>query len=527
MGSNYTAGSGRGNGMARKMAVKRAIWQLAVACLGIAVAVSCSAAAGMQVFGRTGDAIAVDLAKLTGAGSGATFSSLNLTGFTGHTVLTSDTLGGGTFAATGKLWVFANPARNTRATGDTDVSERGFQGTLTGSVLVNGVSQSFNVTVRPGYTGSGAGAVGQSAERINRAANNPLFVAQQQQRLRYFSFVRDGATAVPVNGVFDTATDEATRTFQAAFLGGVNTTQDDADGIIGPISAGWLNAVNAPTWEKLIDPDPQTPGSFSVGGAIGNFDILPGRDPGTNARTGLTPQPEQHATSWTIDLIQKGSAKAKLATGRTQIINALSYDDGYGSLCCHSTHTVGMDIDLNTNTATWNNGNGVVDSEEQKVISHAIAFMTAGASGRVSRIITSNDDILDGINAFRAGAAVYDSTNVHINHLHIDVGVPTQIVGLANLAGDFNLDDVVDASDYTVWRDGMGALYTAADYTTWKSNFGNARAGSGGSALVGAAVPEPVSLAIALATAAVCVNLRRRRRSVGENSCNSRGRAIA
>ena len=180
---------------------------------------------------------------------------------------------------------------------------------------------------------------------------------------------------------------------------------------------------------------------------IGNFDIYPGGD-----RSGTTPQPERYGVDWSIDLIKKGSAKAKLATGRTQRINAMSMSDGYGSDCCHDTHRVGEDIDLGTDSSTWNYGNGTTSSEEQKVISHAISFVDAGATGRVIRFITSNQDIYDGIHTARPNVALYyDTSGGHQNHLHIDVGPPTQVAGLANLAGDFNLDDVVDARDYVVW----------------------------------------------------------------------------
>ena len=128
---------------------------------------------------------------------------------------------------------------------------------------------------------------------------------------------------------------------------------------------------------------------------IGNFDIYPGGD-----RTGTTPQPERFATNWTIDLIKKGSAIAKAATGRTQRINALSRSDGYASSCCHDTHRVGMDIDLGTDSSTWNPGNGTLSSEEQKVVTHAVSFANAiSAAGGVARFITSNDDIYAAIDA--------------------------------------------------------------------------------------------------------------------------------
>jgi hypothetical protein len=251
---------------------------------------------------------------------------------------------------------------------------------------------------------------------------------------------------------------------------------------------------------------------------IGNFDIYPGADPGTGARTGNTPQPERFATSWTIDLIKKGSAVAKTSTGRTQRINALSRSDGYASSCCHNTHRVGMDIDLGTDSSTWDYGDGTLDSEEQKVAQHALGFVNANATGRVIRFITSNDDIYDAIRGGSPSTPLYyDTSGGHQNHLHIDIGPPSRVTGLANLAGDFNLDDVVDAKDYVVWRDNLNKTLTPAAYTQWRANFGKTVVGraTGADVFVGATgsaialtAPEPTSLLLAAATSLLAFCLR-------------------
>lgn len=55
------------------------------------------------------------------------------------------------------------------------------------------------------------------------------------------------------------------------------------------------------------------------------------------------------------------------------------------------------------------------------------------------------------------------------------------------LEGDYNRDGAVDAADYTVWRDGLGAEYEQTDYATWRDSYG---AGSADGAV---AVPEPAS----------------------------------
>jgi mannan endo-1,4-beta-mannosidase len=64
-------------------------------------------------------------------------------------------------------------------------------------------------------------------------------------------------------------------------------------------------------------------------------------------------------------------------------------------------------------------------------------------------------------------------------------------------AGDFNKDNVVDAADYVVWRNGLGTVYTQFDYDTWQANFGQ----SGDNASVAedfAAVPEAAAVTMAL-----------------------------
>ena len=82
------------------------------------------------------------------------------------------------------------------------------------------------------------------------------------------------------------------------------------------------------------------------------------------------------------------------------------------------------------------------------------------------------------------------------------------------IAGDYNNNGTVDSGDYVVWRKGLGTTYSANDYSVWCANFGQT-AGSGGSAVANASVPEPATLVLLmLAAAAGCGPLRRRAKSV-------------
>jgi hypothetical protein len=93
-----------------------------------------------------------------------------------------------------------------------------------------------------------------------------------------------------------------------------------------------------------------------------------------------------------------------------------------------------------------------------------------------------------------------------------------QVIEAISLAGDYNENGVVDAADYTVWRDNLGAaagtlpndvdggVIGQAQYDTWKQNFGNV-AGSGSLAVT--TVPEPAA-AVLWMLGIIAVFLRRR-----------------
>lgn len=81
-----------------------------------------------------------------------------------------------------------------------------------------------------------------------------------------------------------------------------------------------------------------------------------------------------------------------------------------------------------------------------------------------------------------------------------DVGTPPAV------PGDYNSDGIVNAADYTVWRDHLGQTFSlpnrdgtnsgainTADYTFWVNHFGQ-HSGAGAGAFAGTAAPEPSSL---------------------------------
>ena len=140
--------------------------------------------------------------------------------------------------------------------------------------------------------------------------------------------------------------------------------------------------------------------------------------------------------------------------------------------------------------------------------SHLLPLLTSTATGGWTEFILETN-----FGAFNWPASIYID-NVRFTTPPADVPLP----------GDFNGDDVVDAADYTVWRDHLDdtfalpnevanttpGMVTIEDYNEWKDSFGNMGSGSGSVGLNASGVPEPATwLLVSLAAAMACCSTRR------------------
>lgn len=153
-----------------------------------------------------------------------------------------------------------------------------------------------------------------------------------------------------------------------------------------------------------------------------------------------------------------------------------------------------------------------VEYQQGSTVSHYDYTVTNNAYKHISftldqGILTGTPDLTQPFN-FRVGHGVggfgFDANNVvRLDNVLIQTITPVMV------AGDYNGNGIVDAADYTIWRDTLGSttdlrangdttgasatVIDQADYTFWKSHFG-ATSGAGAGAIAGSAVPEPSCL---------------------------------
>lgn len=134
-------------------------------------------------------------------------------------------------------------------------------------------------------------------------------------------------------------------------------------------------------------------------------------------------------------------------------------------------------------------------------INDAFTVLTAvaGINGIFGEIDLSGAKLDEGL----GWEVLYGSTDVQLAVVELP----------ALLAGDYNNDGIVDAADYTVWRDSLGTpislpndptpgAVTQSDYDVWKLNFGATQAAAS------VAAPEPTS-ALLLSVGLAAIGCRR------------------
>lgn len=97
----------------------------------------------------------------------------------------------------------------------------------------------------------------------------------------------------------------------------------------------------------------------------------------------------------------------------------------------------------------------------------------------------------------------YVRTSMFIDWIESVTGIVAGQAALF-LEGDYNFDGVVDAADYSLWRDSAPLDSTDAGYDLWVANYGRSATGSS------ATIPEPCGAWLAAMTALACEIGRKR-----------------
>jgi hypothetical protein len=262
--------------------------------------------------------------------------------------------------------------------------------------------------------------------------------------------------------------------------------------------------------------------------------LVLGANPGDNATLSVTAGWLKVEDQVVIGADDGATATLALSGGELSAPLLSKGAGGSMSFTGGALHADGVDFDLTNNGGTLAPGNstgstlidgdydqlagGTLEIEIASLTDFDIVGVTGEAdlAGVINVILDSSftlgeDDTFDILVAgtlVDSGIALAAGGDNDLFRLETDTetGVVTLWAHLG-VSGDYNDDGLVDAADYTVWRDTLAAGSTdlpnddtpgevdETDYAVWKANFGMT-AGSG--AASNAAVPEPTAGALAL-----------------------------
>jgi Ca2+-binding RTX toxin-like protein len=342
----------------------------------------------------------------------------------------SDRIDDEPFSTTGRFYFL--PSLESDLASDADPDQLGFQGRLefainaTRGVIpeLGGIPRPLNFTatvdVREGYS---TAPHGMFPVTLSGSGENQL---RLEQRLAFLAFRDAEGGMLDPDENPDADTTAALRLFQAAtdFTGNavpfdpfrlVARPEFQTSGALDIATINWLNHVAAPRWQALIDPDVPIEFSADLDDVLGNFDVLPLPDPGTEVRSGATPAVEVFATSWLVDVLRETARELRVQyPTRGLIINGLSTAGAIESANDRSAsspgrlHSAGMEVDLTIPAGANNASPGPgLNADEQYVFDLVMQLAEQGNSlpqpirfdENGDGIVLSNQKLIDAINA--------------------------------------------------------------------------------------------------------------------------------
>jgi hypothetical protein len=143
-------------------------------------------------------------------------------------------------------------------------------------------------------------------------------------------------------------------------------------------------------------------------------------------------------------------------------------------------------------------------------------------AGRITELQEDGTTTFDAGTPFELGKILQTDGELDLDFQFVLAGDLDTTPGMVQyiLAGDYNDDQIVDAADYTVWRNRLDTSsilpndltvgsVTLDDYAVWKANFGATWLGAGGGSAT-SSVPEPGAIVFLLIAAALLPSRRLR-----------------
>ncbi|HEY4233673.1 MAG TPA: glycosyl hydrolase 53 family protein [Lacipirellulaceae bacterium] len=236
-------------------------------------------------------------------------------------------------------------------------------------------------------------------------------------------------------------------------------------------------------------------------------------------------------TDFDIEGVDYYPTSSNLATTMNNNLKALAetnFSNFNADVAAHpDTHLPMKKIMLLETNSPWRNINGVGDTNQfpKTLAGQQLEFQT------VTDLIYKlpHDDgegvlwwypegVIPGANYNNGSTALFDSATGSTNHNALPA------LDVLNV-GDYNRDGVVDAADFTVWRDTLGSttnllangdntgasqgVIDQADYNYWLAHFAGVASSSGAGAASTTSVPEPSTWLLALGAVAILGGTRR------------------
>jgi formylglycine-generating enzyme required for sulfatase activity len=312
-----------------------------------------------------------------------------------------------------------------------------------------------------------SGASGSYSYSVIGSPNHPITYVGWGDAARFSNWLNNGQ---PVGAEGPSTTERGAYT-----LDGV-TTRADLNAVSRNANAKWFIPSES-EWYKAAYHQPAAQGGDTDN--YWNYPMRTNSEPYSDQPPGVTPDNTQVGNFDNDDGVANGYNDGYAVSGSTTHLNDVLTDVGAYT----SSPSFYGTYDQGGNVYEWN----------EALISGSYRGVRGGAWDKGVGYLPASARFTD------------DDFNVFFPTLE-SAHVGFRVATVPTVPGDFNGNGVVDAADYTVWRNGLGTAFTQADYNVWKSHFGQS---TGSGSVGGSEVPEPGTMTLSALAAIGLLVIRR------------------